>query len=92
MAGAIGGAALSIAVALLMDVLYADILNGTWRDAIALDLSRLTGSSLTPDSSVVILAFVGILAVLGLIGAGLGSVFAGVLYRFLHFLGRHDEP
>ncbi len=35
--GALGGAALSVAIALLMDVLYADSLGGTWRDAIAGD-------------------------------------------------------
>jgi len=85
--GAVSGAALSILIALLMDALYADVLQGTWREAIAKDLSGLTGNPLTPDSFLVLAVFLIILAVLGAIGAFFGAAFAAFLYRFLRFMG-----
>jgi len=90
LAGAIVGAAASVTVSLLMDLLYADALNGTWRDAIARDFNHIFSSTLTPHSPVVYVAFIFILGILGGIGALLGAVCAMVIYRFFSFMDKDD--
>jgi hypothetical protein len=84
--GALLGAVMTIVVSLLMDVLYADALNGTWRDAIVLDLDRYFSVSLTPDSLVVYMIFGLILLILSGFGAVIGIVFVLLIYKFLSFL------
>jgi hypothetical protein len=86
-AGAIAGALLAITVALLMDVIYADALQGTWRDAIAHDLGALLSLNVSPDSILVYGLFLLVLLFLGSFGAFLGMVFSFIVYRFLSFLG-----
>lgn len=84
--GALLGAVMTIVVSLLMDVLYADALNGTWRDAIVLDLNRYFSVSLSPDSLVVYMIFGLILLILSVFGAVIGIVFVLLIYKFLAFL------
>lgn len=86
LAGAIFGGILAVAIALMMDFLYADAMSGTWRDAIAQDLHRLFNASFAPDSFVVITAFLFILAFLAAVGAVMGSVFSLIIHRFLSML------
>lgn len=87
-AGAAAGAAVTIAVALLMDVFYADALGGTWRDAIVKDMKSLFGATLETGSMAVTAVFLVILSVLGLFGALAGFIFTAFVVRFLDFLVR----
>lgn len=84
--GALVGAVMTIVVSLLMDVLYADALQGTWRDAISLDLNRYFSVTLAPDSLVVYLLYGVVLLFLSGFGALMGVVFALITYKFLSFL------
>ena len=86
--GALGGAALSVAIALLMDVLYADSLGGTWRDAIAGDAEKLFSVSLSPEGLVVTVLFTFILAVLGAFGALMGMMFSVFVFKLIGLLTR----
>lgn len=88
--GAIVGAILAITVTLLMDVLYAESLGGTWRDAIAKDLGSLFSATYSPDSFVVTVLFILIIAILALFGALLGSIFSTFVYRLLELLTRES--
>jgi hypothetical protein len=85
--GAIVGAVLTLVFSLLMDVLYSDVLQGTWRDAIVHDLERFFSISLAPSSPAVYLLLVVILLFLSGIGAVIGIIFALILFKFLSFLG-----
>jgi hypothetical protein len=85
-AGAVCGAILSIAITLLQDVLYADSLGGTWRDAIANDLNSLFSVALPPDGLVVTVLFIVIIAVLALFGALLGAMFSTFVFRLITLL------
>ncbi|MBI4824164.1 MAG: hypothetical protein HY805_08060 [Nitrospirae bacterium] len=89
-AGAIGGASLSIAVSLLLDVLYADVLGGTWQDAISRDLRTFIGVTASSESAAVALIFVFILIFLGIVGALMGAIFAFFLYRFFSSLSEQQ--
>ncbi len=84
--GSIVGGLLSVTISLLMDYLFADALQGTWRDAIANDLNRLFSINASPDSIIVYILFGIILLVLFGIGAILGSLFSLLIYRFFKFL------
>ena len=86
--GAIVGGVISLSISLLMDVLLADSLQGTWRDAIAKDLNTLFSLGVTPKSIVVGLVFAVILAILSAFGAFLGYIFSFFLYKFFGLLGR----
>jgi hypothetical protein len=86
--GAIGGAILAITITLLMDVLYAESLGGTWRDAIAKDMESLFSVSLSPDGFVVTVLFILIIAILALFGALLGAMFSTFVFRLLELLTR----
>ena len=89
--GAWLGAALSLCVTLLMDVLYADALKGTWRDAIAKDFGSLFGSPMTSNSPVVYVGFIVILALMAAVGAVFGVLFSVLIVRFLSFLGSNED-
>lgn len=83
--GAIVGAFLTIAVTLLMDTLYADVLGGTWRDAIVKDLRNLS-IDVQKDSLVVTAVFFLITAINGLFGALMGLIFTFIVFKFLNIL------
>jgi hypothetical protein len=85
-AGAAFGAALSVALSLLMDTLYGDALGGTWRDAIIHDLRIYLSISASKDSPIVIAVFMLILSVLAAFGAFMGLIFTFFVYRFFTFL------
>jgi hypothetical protein len=85
--GAIVGAVLTLVFSLLMDVLYSDVLQGTWRDAIVHDMERFFSISLAPSSPLVYVLLVVILLLLSGVGALVGIVFAFILFKFLSFLG-----
>lgn len=84
--GASIGALLSLVTSLLMDFLFADSLQGTWRDAIVSDLQRLTSHSYSPESVFIYLLFILVLAFLAAMGAGIGAFFALIVHKFISFL------
>jgi hypothetical protein len=84
--GAIFGACVSVAIAILMDVLLADALHGTWRDAIAHDVNTLFHLGVTAHSIVVYFLFIAVLGILAAFGAFLGFIFFFFLYKFFSFL------
>ena len=88
--GLVAGGILGLTVSLLMDILYADSLQGTWRVAIARDVHNFFSISTSPDSLVVYIIYAFILFVLTVFGALLGAVFFFLMYRFFLFLGDHE--
>jgi len=86
LAGAIVGGIISVAVSLLMDTIYADSLQGTWRDAIAKDLNTFLSLGLSSGSIIVNVVFIFVLGVLAAFGAFLGFIFSFFLYKFFGFL------
>jgi len=85
--GAIVGGLLSFTIALLMDSMYADTLQGTWRDAIAKDLNTLLHMGVTSGSIVVYVLFFLVLGLLAAFGALMGFIFSFFMYKFFSFLG-----
>ncbi len=86
--GAIVGALMSVSITLLMDSMYSESMQGTWRDAIAKDLNSLMSLGVTSKSIVVYLAFFVILAILAAFGALMGFIFSFFLYKFFELLGK----
>ena len=86
-AGAIAGGILSLTITLLMDTLYADSFQGTWRDAIAKDLNTFFSLGVDSHSIVVMIVFIFVLAILSAFGAFMGFIFSFFLYQFFRFLG-----
>lgn len=85
--GAVIGAMVTIGISIMMDVLYASALGGTWRDAIALDLKRVFSVALPPTGVIVTALFGVILLLLGAVGALFGMVFVLLMGRFMRLLG-----
>lgn len=86
--GAIVGGIMSLSISLMMDMLFADSLQGTWRDAIAKDLNTIFSLGVSSKSIIVSLVFVVILAILSAFGAFLGYIFSFFLYKFFGLLSR----
>jgi len=84
--GAILGGLLSIVISILMDVLFADALKGTWRDAIAKDLNTYLSLGVDAHSIIVNIVFLIVLAILAAFGAFMGFIFSFFLYKFFSFL------
>ena len=84
--GAVIGAVMALTISLLMDVLFADSLSGTWRDAIVNDLHNLLNINVTVNSPIVFIVFAIILAVLSGFGAFMGMIFTFFIVRFFSFL------
>ena len=89
-AGAVCGAAFTIAISLSMDVFYADALGGTWRDAIRGDLGKL-GIETGTGSPLVTVVFLLVLLALGAFGAFAGLIFTAFIYRFINMLLKEKE-
>jgi hypothetical protein len=85
-AGAILGGILAIAITLMMDVLFAESLNGTWRDAIVSDLHNFFKIQVTINSPIVFVVFGIILLVLSGFGAVMGVIFTFFIIKFFSFL------
>lgn len=77
---------MSAAMFFLMDVLYADFQQGSWRDAIAGDINRLFSASVTQDSMVVYVGYVLVFIGLVVFGACLGILFLWFLDWFFSLL------
>ncbi|NJD56764.1 MAG: hypothetical protein FIA94_10220 [Nitrospirae bacterium] len=86
--GAIVGGIMSLSISLMMDMLFADSLQGTWRDAIAKDLNTIFSLGVSSASIIVCLVFVVILAILSAFGAFMGYIFSFFLYKFFGLLSR----
>ncbi len=84
--GSILGGLLSVVISVLMDVLFADALKGTWRDAIAKDLNTFLSLGVDAHSIIVNIAFLVVLAILAAFGAFMGFIFSFFLYKFFSFL------
>ena len=86
--GAIVGGIMSLSISLMMDMLFADSLQGTWKDAIAKDLNTIFSLGVSSESIIVGLAFIFILAILSAFGAFMGFIFSFFLYKFFGLLSR----
>lgn len=86
--GAIVGGIMSLSISLMMDMLFADSLQGTWKDAIAKDLNTIFPLGVSSESIIVGLAFIVILAILSAFGAFMGFIFSFFLYKFFGLLSR----
>jgi hypothetical protein len=86
LAGSIMGGALSLSVTFLMDTFYADTFQGTWRDAIAKDLNTFFSLTVSSNSIIVIISFIGIIILMAAIGSFMGFIFSFFLYKFFSFL------
>jgi len=84
--GAIVGGIVSLTISILMDTLFADALQGTWRDAIAKDLNTFLSLGLSSKSFLVTMIFIFVLALLTAFGSFLGFIFSFFLYKFFSFL------
>lgn len=86
--GAVVGGLISLGISLFMDTLYADAMQGTWRDAIAKDLNNLTSFAFSSSSITVTIVFLFVLSLLTAFGAFMGLIFSFFLYKFFELLGR----
>jgi hypothetical protein len=84
--GAIIGGIFSLALTLLMDTMYADSFQGTWRDAIAKDINTFFSLGVSADSIIVYVVFFFVLAILTAFGAFLGFIFSFFMYKFFNLL------
>ena len=84
--GAVIGGIISLAISLLMDSMYGDSFQGTWRDAIAIDLNTFFSLGVSKNSILVNIMFVFVLGILSAFGAFLGFIFSFFLYKFFSFL------
>lgn len=85
--GTIIGGLMSVSITLLMDSIYSESMQGTWRDAIAKDLNNLMSLGVSSTSIIVNLAFLVILVILAAFGAFMGFIFSFFLYKFFELLG-----
>lgn len=85
--GAVVGGVLSLSLALLMDTMYADSLQGTWRDAIAKDLNTFFKLGVSAGSLIVYFFFAVVLGLLAAFGGLMGFIFSFFLYKFFSLLG-----
>ncbi len=86
LSGAIIGGIISLSISLLMDTMYGDSFQGTWRDAIAADLNTFFSPGVSKNSILVNIMFVFVLGILSAFGALLGFIFSFFLYKFFSFL------
>jgi len=86
--GAIVGGILSLSISLMMDMLFADSLQGTWRESIAHDVNTIFSLGVSSKSIVVTLIFMVILGILAAFGAFMGYIFSFFLYKFFGLLNR----
>ncbi len=85
--GAVSGGILSLAISLMMDSIFADSLQGTWRDAIAKDLNTFFSLGVSSASFIVYTVFFFVLGILAAFGALLGFIFSFFLYKLFELLG-----
>ncbi len=81
------GFALGIGVALGMDALMGAGVGVGWTDAVARDLTRVTGEPYARGSVSVAAASAAVVGALGLVGAGLGGAAGTAVAWFVRMLG-----
>jgi hypothetical protein len=86
----IGGGA-SLAVFFMLDVMFSEMQQGTWRDAIANDLNKFLSASHTPDSLIVYVVYFITMLFLFAFGSFLGIVFCMFIEKFMMFLGGDEK-
>lgn len=84
--GCIFGGLLGLAIAIGMDFMLGNALGGTWSDAVAHDLSALTGRTLDKTSFIVISGVIIIVGFIGVLGAAVGGIFGVIMARLISFL------
>jgi len=80
--GAIVGAVMTLGIALSMDLLYSDALQGTWWDAAAKDTTKMFGPDCGQNAFAVALVLVFVLGLLAGFGALLGAAAGLIMDRF----------
>ena len=86
--GAAAGALFTLGMALFLDLFFADMLQGTWRDAAAKDVTRMFGPSCGKSYFAVTLVLVAVMGFLAGFGAMLGAAAGAIMNRFLRLLTR----
>ena len=86
MAGGAFGGVLSVVISVLMDYLASDAMQGTWRDAIVMDMERYFSLTISPDGFVAYVLFVLIMLLLAAIGAAMGAAFGLLIHKFMSVL------
>jgi hypothetical protein len=89
--GSVIGGGASLIVFFMLDAMFVDLQEGTWRDAIARDLNNLFAASFSPDSIAVYVVYFIVMLFLAAFGAFLGIVFCLFIERFLLFLGGSEN-
>ena len=85
-AAAIFGGVISLIVSIMMDFMFSDALQGTWRDAIVHDMNHFFSITLSPDSFIVYILYVLMMILLTVIGAAIGAGFGYLIQKFLGML------
>ena len=85
-AGAIFGGAISLVISVMMDFMFSDTLQGTWRDAIVKDMDKYFSMTISPDSALAYILFIVTLILMAVIGAAMGAACAYVIHKFLSLL------
>jgi hypothetical protein len=80
--GATLGAVVTFAIALSMDLFFADTIQGTWRDAAAKDAVRMFGPERGKNSCVVMSLLIAVMSFLAAFGALLGAAAGLIMNRF----------
>ena len=86
--GVICGGILGIVIALSMDLILGGALGSGWREAVAHDLTALTGTPFSENSFLVIIGVVVVVGFIAAFGAFIGGVFGVMMARLFSFLTR----
>jgi hypothetical protein len=84
--GAIVGALVTLAIALSMDLFFADTLQGSWRDAAVKDVTRMFGPACGQNVFAVMLVLAVVMAFLAGFGAVMGAAAGLIMNRFFKML------
>lgn len=84
--GALCGALISLALAISMDYVFSDSLQGTWRDAAVKDVTRMFGPAYGQNYLVVSLVLIVVMGFLAAFGALFGVIGGVIVNRFFKLL------
>lgn len=84
--GAVLGALFSLGIAISLDYLLADSLQGTWRDAAAKDVAKIFGPGCGGNWLAVTIVLIITMGFLAGVGAFFGTIAAMILHRFFRLL------
>ncbi|HTG00612.1 MAG TPA: hypothetical protein VK654_08500 [Nitrospirota bacterium] len=80
--GAISGAVITLAIALSLDLFFADTMQGSWREAAAKDAVKMFGPVRGSNPCIAISLLVAVMGFLAAFGALLGAVAGLMMNRF----------